>query len=332
MNAIRVTAHDRTVSTPFGLIGKDENALTHALGYTFSRCPRLLQRFLGEAGIKGVRLSALRSARIDLQRRRRDGITDLEIHIPNQLYVIIEAKIGLSLPSLDQLQKYLPRFDDKPRSQQKLVALVETDSPAAWQLLGARNERLDELLVGVPWADLIPHCIDLRAVYPQDSGQGRWLRWFQRFLEEEYKMKCYTEEVWIVSASRQPLWEGGMSFLDTHLQGKVYYRGANSPQRPLYIAFRYGGEVKAIQRVIKVEPEQRPIDVLPQLANVPEDWPRHLHTVWYLGEPTPLPQAIPSSDPHMRGRRLSLDLDILLSSASIKEAVQKMKIRREHDG
>lgn len=33
----------RAVTTPFGLLGTDKNALTFSLGYTFQQCPMLLQ-------------------------------------------------------------------------------------------------------------------------------------------------------------------------------------------------------------------------------------------------------------------------------------------------
>jgi len=62
---------DRRVSTPFGLVGNDENALTFALGFTFQQCPSLLQEFLREIGINGVRRGSLRDVQIILQRRSR---------------------------------------------------------------------------------------------------------------------------------------------------------------------------------------------------------------------------------------------------------------------
>ena len=62
---------DRRISTPFGLVGNDENALTFALGFTFQQCPSLLQKFLREIGINGVRRGSLRDVQIILQRRSR---------------------------------------------------------------------------------------------------------------------------------------------------------------------------------------------------------------------------------------------------------------------
>ncbi len=127
----------RVVTSPFGLLGTDENALSFALGYTFQQCLPLLQWFLKEIGIQGVHNTTLRKARIDLQRHRSgdsgQGITDIEIHLPGYFHVVIEAKVGLAVPSIEQCCKYLPRFHDTNEPIQKLVALVQSadDSFAA---------------------------------------------------------------------------------------------------------------------------------------------------------------------------------------------------------
>lgn len=79
MNHTALHAFDRLVTTPFGLLGVDENALSFALGYTFQQCPPLLQWFLRAIGIAGLHLSVLRHARIDLQQHRsgRLGLSSL---------------------------------------------------------------------------------------------------------------------------------------------------------------------------------------------------------------------------------------------------------------
>src|SRR2546422_3389062 len=120
-------AHNRVVYSPFGLLGIDENALSFALGYAFQQCSPLLQWFLKQVGIEGVHRSSLQQARIDLQRGATgQGITDIEIHLPGQFHVIIEAKIGLAVPTIDQCRKYLPRFKTTNEPIQKLVALVQS--------------------------------------------------------------------------------------------------------------------------------------------------------------------------------------------------------------
>jgi len=92
---MKLHAAKRSITSPFGLIGNDENALTYALAYTFQQCPQILQWFLKQLDIPGVHRSQLRNASIDLQRHSSQGpqagITDIEIHLPGHFHVIVEA-------------------------------------------------------------------------------------------------------------------------------------------------------------------------------------------------------------------------------------------------
>lgn len=331
MNSPTVLIYDRPVTTPFGLLGRDENALSFALGYTFAKCPRLLRHFLRHIGVGGLQGESLNEVEITLQRHEHGGITDVEISLPGKLFVVVEAKVGLSLPTLEQCLKYLPRFERNKASRQRLVALVASPATSLLDKYRSQNRTLKTLLTAFHWMDLIPDCIRMLREYPATTEPGLWIRSFQQFLEQEYEMKAFTEEVWIVSASTKPLWPNGKSFYDTHAKGRIriYYRKDCHNKRPLYMAFRVGGKVTHIQKVLSVKHEAQPVDLMSELKNVPENWPSIPHTVWVLGEPTPLPQAIPTDDKTMRARQFSCDLDILLSSASIREAVQKMK-KRNH--
>ena len=125
--SLALYAHNRLVNSPFGLLGTDENALSFALGYTFQQCLPLLQWFLKQVGIAGVYQSSLQQARIDLQRGATgQGITDIEIHLPGHFHVIVEAKVGLAVPTIEQCRKYLPRFKTTNEPIQKLVAVVQS--------------------------------------------------------------------------------------------------------------------------------------------------------------------------------------------------------------
>jgi hypothetical protein len=177
--------------------------------------------------------------------------------------------------------------------------------------------------------DLIPECIRLRARNAATTEAGLWIRAFHQFLEQEYTMRAFTEEVWIVSGGTTPLWPNGMSFHDTHALGGIYYCLSSHAKRPLYLAFRVRGQVTHIQKVLSVHHEAKPVDFLPALKNVPADWPNLPHTVWKLSAPTPLPRPIPTGDNTMRARRFSCDLDILLASSTIRDAIAKMKARRQ---
>jgi hypothetical protein len=331
-NLPTILCHARPVTTPFGLLGNDENALSFALGYTFAKCPRLLQCFLLQIGVGGLRRESLNGVEISLQRHERGGITDIEISLPGKLFVIVEAKVGLSLPTLEQCLKYVPRFEGHEAAKKRLVALVASPAGSLLDTYGEKQANLRPLLTIFHWMDLIPECANLLTVYASTTEPGQWIRAFQQFLEQEYTMRSFTEEVWIVSTNRKPLWAGGMSFYDTHFNGRIYYRPSDRPthhgKRPLYIAFRVDGKVTHIQKVLSVQHETSPVAFVPQLKKVAETWPTNPHTVWHLDEPTALPNPIPTGDSTMQARMFSCDFDILISSESIREAVQRMKSRR----
>jgi hypothetical protein len=322
----KVFCHDRQVGTPFGLLGQDENALSFALGYTFSKCPALLQQFLRHLGLGGLSLGALKQAEIRLQDQRGDGITDIEINLRGKLFVVIEAKVGLSVPAVEQCLKYLPRFQSRLAARQRLVSLVESASTSFVQRYSAAHPELQPLLTCFHWSNLIPECLRLRSRFPRTTEEGWWLRAFHQFLEQEYAMRAFTDEVWIVPADTRPLWPGGISFYETHAKERIYFRTDCHAKRPLYIALRAHGQVTHIQRVIGVEHEAQPEDFVPKLQQA--NWPKVPRTIWILDEPKPLPHPIPTGDPTMRARQFSCDIDILLSASSVKDAVTKMKHRR----
>ena len=106
-----VYAHGRLVRTPFGLLGTDENSLTFALGYTMGHCPRLLQMLLTVVGLKGFHIGTLSNAEIHLQEASKEGITDIEVVIPDRLRLVIEAKVGLNVPTIGQCSQYIEKIE-----------------------------------------------------------------------------------------------------------------------------------------------------------------------------------------------------------------------------
>ena len=324
-------AYGRIVETPFGLLGTDENSLTFALGYTMQQCPRLLQMLLKDIGLSGFHLNTLLGAEISLQKYRKEGNTDIEIIVPGRLHLIIEAKVGLNIPALAQCKKYIKALKSSKEKERKLVILLEVDTLPTLDAYRCQDNDCAEFLLAYQWVKLL----DMRHILPdelsEDTNEGKWIRAFFGFLDKEYTMKSYTNEVWIVPAnSIRPLWLGGWTLYDTHLKGKIYYRARKdgfTNRKPLYIALRTAGKVKNIQRVEGIEHDVAPIDRLPQFDNTKEPWVRQPHTIWHLSEPVPLPQPIPSGDPSMRARHVCCDIDILLSSSSIREAELRMQQR-----
>ena len=327
------TAYGRAVSTPFGLLGNDENALSFALGYTFRECPVLLQRFLSAIGVPGIRLSSLGAAQIELQRHGAasgcKGITDIEIRLPGCFHVIIEAKVGLDLPSLEQCVQYVPRLSASDEPNKRLVALVQAPDGSFEQRYKKASAKLKEVLTAYNWSEFLLHCVHLMKTLGPNESQGRAVRWFYNFLDQEYRMKAFTTEVWIVPTNPDPLWPGGWNFLDTHLKCHVYYDPRHQSVRPLYIGFQGGGQLKAIHRVLRIEHEMPPIKYVPLLSHVKDEWPRSQMTIWHLDSPVALPSPLPSGGNNVHRRKVSCDMDVLLTGKSVLDIETRMRERRD---
>ncbi len=326
----QLTTNQRVITTPFGLIGNDENALSFALAYTFQQCPALLLDFLKQIGIVGIRQSYLNNATVSLQRRRSGeidgGVTDIEIHLRGYFHVIVEAKIGFSFPTLAQCNKYLPHFRDEP--QRRLVALIESPTNSFVAQYTRLSPDLEPVLLAFQWTDLIPSCIRLFHHGAVERIEKGWLRAFYRFLNEEYSMRAFTTEVWILAISTEPLWKGGKSYWDIHQKYQVWWDFRDHTVRPLYLAFRVNGVVNSISRVTTIQHDMPMIQIASELKRVEESWPHTPSTVWHFDTATPLPNPV-RTGPGMYNRRVRCDLDLLLTCGSVQEIEQSMSERRQ---
>jgi hypothetical protein len=324
-------AHNRPVSSPFGLLGTDENALSFALGYTFQQCLPLFQWFLKQIGVVGIYLSSLKKVRIDLQRHRSEefgqGITDIEIHLPGQFHVIVEAKVGLAVPTIDQCRKYLPRFKLTNEPIQKLVAIIQSPDQTFVKAYAARDKLLSKRLVSFIWPQLLPACIRLMLGKSLSTQAKEWARYFYDFLDQEFSMKAFTTEVWILSINTDPLWPNGMSHWDIHQKYRVWWDYKEHSVRPLYLAFRVGGVLNSISRVTRVEHGVPMVEVVPEMRNIKGPGPRRPATIWHFGPPVPLARPLRTGG-GMYNRRVRCDLDLLLTCETVQEIEEQMGKRR----
>lgn len=327
--SLAVYAHNRIVNSPFGLLGTDENALSFALGYTFQQCLPLLQWFLKQVGIDGVYLSSLQQARIDLQRNATgQGITDIEIHLPGHFHVIVEAKVGLAVPTIEQCKKYLSRLRRTNEPIQRLVAVVQSPDQTFVKEYGQHDKQLAKRLKYFVWPRLLPECVRLMLGTTLSPQAKEWIRCFYSFLDQEYGMKAFTTEVWILAISTEALWPNGMSHWDIHQKHRVWWDYKEHSVRPLYIAFRVNGVVDSIYRVSRVEHAVPIIDVVPEMKNIRQSWPKKPATIWHLGPPVPFAKSLKTGG-GMYNRRVRCDLDLLLTCNSVQEIEVEMRKRRK---
>jgi hypothetical protein len=186
---MKIIAYGQTVRSPFGLRGRDENALTFAMGYALSQSPSFLQAVLRAAGLGGLSRNSLERADIHLQRRGhgKTGITDVEIVVDKLRHVIIEAKVGLAMPTPDQIAKYLERLQETSAKQKRLVVLTDQPTDAAKPLVSQLSSASKDLVTALQWCDVQDAAA--RVLHTKECGRAErpWLRNFVRFVEEDYQ-------------------------------------------------------------------------------------------------------------------------------------------------
>lgn len=130
-----LSVHGRPLETVFELLGRDENAMTFALGWCLAQAPALLDEVASELGDTAEPRPSVSSPAICLQERRGStGIIDIEIHAPGRLAWIVEAKRGFDVPSPGQMEKYALRLGgvEDPVAARRLLVLARSDRRGAW--------------------------------------------------------------------------------------------------------------------------------------------------------------------------------------------------------
>jgi hypothetical protein len=321
----------RLVTSPFGLIGTDENALSAALAWTFRCCPELLRWFLQQLGISGIHTQRLASAEVVLQKYehfgRSRGLTDIEIRLGDEFHVIIEAKVGPAVPSLVQCKKYGARLQRSSAEKTKLVALVQAEDHGFVERYAAVNSALGEVLCLVTWQQVLSECRRLARGIAVSPESRVWCGYLQEFLQQEYVMNTYTTEVWILAASREPIWDNGLSHWDIHRQFHLWWDYTETQVRPLYLAFRVSGQLDSIWRVNRIEHDVPITEHVPPLKQQGISWAKKPATIWHLEPPVPLQRTL-RTGPGMYNRRVRCHLDLLLTCDTVQQIEQSMRERR----
>ena len=286
--------NQRRAGSVFRIQGDDENALTGALAQCIAHSESLLRAVLRNVGIKNLRKHRLQSTCIFYQRHAKDrieGITDIEIEIPGMLHVIIEAKIKAAVPTFQQCRKYLRRFNPTV-PQERLAVLVDAADAGIIDEYRSRNTSFENLLEPLLWASIYDEAQQILRRSRNDV-EKYLLSEFCSFVEEEYYMKSFEEEVWVVPVSTRPLWQEGLSFYDIPLRHKIYFHPVKrSRRKAIYFARRAFGRVVHVQRILKIEYNKEPRQYIPELSTFP--WSSQPYTIFHLGEPVKLPKPVKS--------------------------------------
>jgi len=114
----------------------------------------------------------------------------------------------LDLPSIDQCDQYVPRLERSNEPIKRLVALVQAPDTSFEKRYKKASPKLGGILTAYNWSEFLLSCVQLMKTYEAATTEGQAVRWFYNFLDQEYRMKAFTTEVWIVPTSSEPLWPG----------------------------------------------------------------------------------------------------------------------------
>ena len=313
-----VTRHGKAVEAVFDLLGHRENDLTAALGFTLSRSPRLVDGLLALFDLRPSKDVVLR-----METRDEAGRTDLEIATEDAL-VVVEAKRGWHLPTIDQLERYADRVTNHGGG---LLVTLSDCSPAyaAYELPeSVRGAPLRHL----PWSRVKER---LQAAKREAGGAERyWLGELDDYLRRAVRVRDPASG-WaycVVVSLDRPGNGGERTFRDFVVNEHTYFHpfgwGSGWPTNPPnFLAFRWNGKVHQVRRVVSQEVVPRLQERWPDIPGTDET--SRQHAVYQLGPPLPMDGPIPSGT-NYRAARVWVLIDQLLIAPNLKAAIASSKV------
>ena len=320
--------HGLTVETVFDLLGRNENDMTYALGWGLSRNAALLAAFVDRVA-PGARVQE--PVVVDLQEYDSvdGGFTDIEIQNPD-LHVIVEAKRGWNPPGEAQLRRYEARFERAGRALRVLVVLTQNGAQAVVRRqIGhwSPPPPIEAHVLG--WSDIV------RLTRAAGRGGGLAERRLARELGEYLggladMRNTESNSVFVVALAASPFsgWPSDITPIDVVEKWSRYFfpaSGKNWPKAPPnYVAFRYRGRLQSIHHVEEYTIFQNWHQVVDEWPNIDGD-PHFLLTLGPAIQPT---REVRTGRGIVRSARVWVDIDLLLTAATITEASQLTRARR----
>ena len=303
------------IGTVFDLLGRKEDDMTYALGYVASRSPEFASRLVEAVG--GPR-GEIRDGVVHLQNADASGRTDVEIEWPGQFHAVFEAKRGPWLPTTEQLEKYVPRL--KGKAAPVLVAV--TNAPAEYAEAGLPKALAEIPVVHLAWARV--RRIALLARADETNENKSLLDEFDVYLKEILGMEnVRSNMVYVLSLGSGGAW--GLNFSDVVVNRRYYFDPVSRYRSglPNYMAFRYDGRLQIIHHVAGTRVFDNPRSVFEDA----EAWKVEPHYLFRLGPPITPPQEVKNGPSIRQANRVWCMLDLLLTSATISDALHETKKR-----
>lgn len=320
-----ISISGQEVSSVFRLIGNDEKSITHTMGWVLGQSDAFRKTFLHDVGCVA---SHDEEPVLTLQQHHaHGGYTDIELDIPNQLSLIVEAKVGWNVPSQSQLELYARRLLDESPHQRMIISVS-----AATQRYASAS--LPDEALGIPvihrsWAE-ISQSVERASALTRKPVEKFILDEFQKHLRGFVSMRDINSNlayVLVLSGSNiHP--DRNYTWIDIVEKDHSYFHpfGINGwpALPPNYLAFRYGGQLRSVHHV-------EGYDIVGDLSVINPNWQAGSgeHLLYRLGSPMRPANPLPNGRVFANGRYWCA-LDTLLSGAypSIADARDETQ-RRE---
>lgn len=216
----------------FDLLGANEVGLSKAFAYLLAAEPRMVFRFLNAIGINIKNtLSNFERIQIEVERKRSEGRTDIEIYLPQKFHIIIECKLKKNQIKQQRFQ-YFPAFNNS--TEKNILCFITQERDSTHDIA---NE-VDVHYKG--WLDIVD------MLEPQDIEASCIAREFASYVTRGFKMRNQ-KEVLIQDVANQ-------IEVQRFLENGIYRRNVTFGS-PLYFApyfTRKSGQVEGISYLSQV--------------------------------------------------------------------------------
>ena len=265
------------VQSFFRLVGKDEDALTYALGFLLARESAFCASMVRRLGVfprysVGSEYSVHLQEITDSKFGRRDIVIE-----DRSMRLVLEAKIGGAEPTTEQLLKYADEeglwntFDIRG-----VVALTQIEMAAtARDEVSRKLARKKIKFNNCQWSEVLDLALNFRS--PDNSDVSLYLfHEFIRFIRKDYSMGYFDAEIHIqdVNQLNEAIFK----------ESWMYVTGLNDKKAPLYFAPYFTSKceepgISMISRVLDTE-----IAVLAHQQDLLVDSPSEEHSLkWQNG-------------------------------------------------
>ena len=321
--------HSRKVDSLFQLLGEHENDITYSMAWALAQSSSFLRAFLQKVVGREVKIDEVL---IRLQQYESGrGVTDIEIELPGEIYIIIEAKRGWNLPDRRQLETYANRnsFKVSNASFKQLIALSECSRDYA-------KSRIDQKIAGVQvksisWKEVAEIASKARPEGKGSHAENRLIKELLTYMGGIMTVQNIDSNwVYVVSLSKDTPEGWGISWIDIVEQKNHYFHpvGEGWPKEPPnYIAFRYDCKLQSIHHIDEYEVIT---NLHERIREIPSE-ERKPYFLYTLGRAFAPPKKVRTGKIY-RSTRVWCMLDTLFTCDTISDALDLSQKRKNRVG